>query len=208
MHLFTHIEIPSCGVVHDLQSVYARATALTSSPAPVAYGKYSCRVYINYIDRTYCEKSSALQKIPHWLLDSIRLNSGIRILLRRLTQKFASCKQLQRKFPVSLFPHTQMRSRMRSTLTGIKYSENNVLLRKLPRNPAVLTILIVSATISTFIKRKQKRARVHLGLHRRSRCFGNSEGWDNVYAVRSRNQHLITKCHALIGERVSCVRCF
>lgn len=208
MHLFTHIEIPSCGVVHDLQSVYARGIALTSSPAPVAYGKYSCGVGINYIDRDYCEKSAVLQKIPHWVLDPIRLNSSIQSLSRRLTQKFSSCKQLQRIFSLSLFPHTQMRSRMRSTLTEVKCCKNNMLLRKLPRNPAVMTILIVSATISTFTKREQKRARIHLGLDRRSRCFGNSEDWHNACRVKPCNQHLITKCHALISERFSCVRRF
>ena len=208
MHLSTKISVSSCGVVHDLQSVNERRLTLTPSLAPVARGKNSFGVCSKYIDIVYYINPTMWQKISYSSLESIGSNFGIQSVSSRLTQNFARCKQLQENFPTLLFSNPRMRCWVRSMLTWKKYITNSMLRRNLSRISPVLTIPSVSTTISAFIKRKQKRARVHLGLHRRSRCFGNSEGWDNVYAVRSSNQHLITKCHALMSERVIRVRRF
>jgi hypothetical protein len=200
MELLEKISLTLCCGIRDTRGVSAREFLSIPFLEPAASSQNKRGLSYKYIDRECRGNLRDRSEIAYYVLDSTALNSGTQSKIWILTQNLPPCKPLQGKFLIPLFSRTWRGAKSLWILTGVKSIENNGIRRKVARNLPVLTILGVSITISTFTKRRQKRARVHLGLYRRLRCFGKSEGWDNVYAIKLGNHRLSGTCHALLNE--------
>ncbi|MBB3919192.1 hypothetical protein GGQ65_006534 [Rhizobium fabae] len=200
MRLLNTILFPPRGVVRDPRGISVREFSSTSFREPVVSGKNKCGTYTKYIDTNLHTIMRFLSEISYFALDSKGKNLGIQIKTLFLTQILRDCKHFQGKFLFYLLWRSRSPLKYHLALLGIKSNKNNMLSGITAQNSPDLTILGVSITISTFQKREQKRSRVHIGLCRRLRCFGNAEGWSNVRAIKFGNQRLSGKCHAYANE--------